>query len=325
MAQRGTALLTVVLVMALLLPLAAHSVLQGHVDLLLARNLRDQTDALYVAEGAMEQALASVAAGASRQQLLSGPDNRIGTVDDGEFDAGSIFMGEQRRGTSRVERTSADRIEIVSFGQAKNGSQRNMAAILTADPVPLTPATLLLAGSARAVSLDQTQLVVRGDASASVAAIVFASDMGSLRQRAFDLSALQQHILRAHNTTHLSSPTAPARMGDGTVPQLSVVESDLLVTSSSTGAGVLVVGGNLRISGSLQFDGLVIVMGGIDLAAGAEIRMSGALWQASSSEPIVLAGRGTLEYSPSSLAIADAVAPEILPHRWTVLGRYEPS
>lgn len=325
MSQRGSALLTVVLLLSLLLPLAAHSVLQGHVDLLIARNLRDQTEALYVAEGALEQALAAVVEAASRNMFLHGPDKIAATPDDGEIAAGSIRFAGEYSASSRAAAFGADKIEIVSIGQARNGSRRSIAAILAAEPAPLTPAALLLAGSARALSLDPTRLSVRGEASPPVAAIAFLEDIAPLLQQGFDLAALRQQLVAVNEAIRLSSPAAPAQMGSPAAPRLSVVESDLLVTGSISGAGVLFIGGSLRISGSLHFDGLVIVMAGVDIGVGAEIQMSGALWQASASEPIVLAGRGALQYSPSSLVLAETVAPGILSHRWKVLGRYDPS
>ena len=331
-------MLSVVTILALLLPLAAHTVFQSHIDLLLARNFRDQTDAMYVAEAGLEHALMYVGGIGSMRALLLGPDQTPASADDGEFPIPlqADGLGRGRTYTVRVSKLGATRLQVTSVGAANNGASRAVAALLQGGDSPFTPAALFLAGGARPITLDRARLDISGqDASASaqpVADWAFADSGASATATAasplstrVDVDAIAAQLAAAALAIQVAPGPAPETLGVVSAPQLTIVDGDLRVSATTSGAGLLLVRGGLQISATLRFDGLVIVIGPLESSADSETLLAGALWQASGSNRTVLAGRGFLHYSSIALALADTVAADILPHTLRVLGRYEPS
>jgi len=323
---RGTALLSVVLILTLLLPLAAHSVLQSHLDLLMARNLRDHTDALYVAEAGLDLTLAAIGASASLPGLLRGPDGIAGSADDGApvSSPARLTLDAERRAVVRIVPFTADMIEIVSTAQVRNAASRTVSAIVRADAVPFTPAALFVGGAPRDLGLDPARFALAGAGPSAamtetIVGLAFARD-GVEARSGLDVVAISQQLTTAPGALHLPAAAAPPQLGTAAAPQLSIIDGDLVIAEVSTGAGVLVVRGALQVNGTLRFDGLLIVMRALAASTSSHLTLSGAVWQVSATDPLALTGSGSLHYGRAALLLADAAAPDILPRVLHVVG-----
>ena len=88
--------------------------------------------------------------------------------------------------------------------------------------------------------------------------------------------------------------------------RLSYCPGDLSI-QGTTGAGVLLVTGNLTITGGLRFDGLIIVMGELTLAGGPVI--NGAMIQGRNGGRIKATGGAIVRYSTEALNKIKALLP----------------
>ena len=84
------------------------------------------------------------------------------------------------------------------------------------------------------------------------------------------------------------------------------------------GAGLLFVDGWLEVRGSLAFEGVVVVTGGLRVAPGATLAVDGGLWLGVGSPTLTVEGVLVLHHDPAAIAAADAVLP--LPRRAVVTG-----
>ena len=344
--EKGTALLSVLMMLSLLLPLAAHVVLQAQLDLLMARNFQDHTDAFYLAEAGLEQALATLGTTATMARLLQGPDGVANTKDDGELGLAPALSGlDDKRGYAvRVMPSAAGRFEIVSSGRGRQGAQRAVAAVIELGEAPYTPAAFYFGGEAAQLVFDAAHLQVWSPATTDSAVdrpppalAVTRTDIAEPAQRQHpglpittaaprDASALRSAIdalLQQTAARHLPAGPGPTQLGTAAAPQLTIADGDLTISTATAGSGILLVRGALSITTSLRFDGLLIVLGDCALNPAAELNLSGALWQPSPHAVAQLNGRGVIEYNRDGLAQADAAAPGILPHALRVLGRRE--
>jgi Tfp pilus assembly protein PilV len=97
----------------------------------------------------------------------------------------------------------------------------------------------------------------------------------------------------------------------GAVPQLTYVPGDLKITSSSKGAGILVVDGDLEINGGLEFFGLIVVKGVISFTGGGadKTNIVGAVLAGQQSvDNTELGGSATIQFD--SCALEDNTAPQ---------------
>jgi hypothetical protein len=97
----------------------------------------------------------------------------------------------------------------------------------------------------------------------------------------------------------------------GFVPQLTYIPGDLKITSSSKGAGILVVDGDLEINGGLEFFGLIIVKGVVSFTGGGadKTNIVGAVLAGQQSvDNTELGGSATIQFD--SCALEDNTAPQ---------------
>ena len=91
--------------------------------------------------------------------------------------------------------------------------------------------------------------------------------------------------------------------------------------SDASGGGILIVDGDLSIGGRFEFDGLVIVRGNVDLDSDGDLELKGALLQDTPGAGLRLRGDGSIRYDAATLALVDALAPNVLPRR-AVIGAW---
>jgi hypothetical protein len=115
---------------------------------------------------------------------------------------------------------------------------------------------------------------------------------------------------------HVAPAFIPTALGTEATPQLTVVDGDAEVAAASSGAGTLYATGHLRISGRLDFTGVVAAANGVEVTATGELEICGALW-AAGAPALDARGVGLVHASGDAIALAARVAP--LPARARVL------
>lgn len=115
-------------------------------------------------------------------------------------------------------------------------------------------------------------------------------------------------VAAASSATRLAAGRLGATLGDTATPRFTIVNGDAGAETVTSGAGALYVTGRLRISGQLDFRGLVAAAGGVELVAGGTLRLCGGLW-AGGSPALDARGTGFVRASAGALRAARAVAP----------------
>jgi len=361
-AARGSALVAVMGLTALLLPLGAFVALQARMDLLMQRNLCAEIEAFYVAEAGLEHAVAEIQPGTSFDALLAGPDRLRGTPDDGGFPfsegSPSPFPTLPLRYDVRVAQRQDGWLDVTSSGNGRNGAVKVVGAIVKRSPLPYTPAALYIEDDA-AVDLGAADLMVSGndhrgaDAASvpsaappvipalatsradaepelrrllagSAARLVGAGESPSIVATVpLDVQALVSAGAQNPARIAVASTVATAVFGSADAPRIAVAD-DLEVTEQLSGAGLLIVRGMLHVTGSLSFSGLVVALGGIICESSSSVYVTGALWRGASPDPrLYLAGHGAIAYSSAALTAADMAFPGLLPHAVAVAGWQE--
>jgi hypothetical protein len=353
-AARGSAMVAVLGLMALLLPLGAFVALQSRMDLLIQRNLRAETEVFYVAEAGLEHAVVEITPGTSFDAFLAGPDGMLGTRDDGVFPFSEgpphSFPSAPFHYDVRVARHSGGLLDVTSSGSGRNGAVKVLAAIVARSPLPFTPGALYI-DNAASVDLGSADFILSGldhcvtdlpTAPTGTAAAVpglATSSAGTTPELRRQLAQDAERVVGAGESPSIGATSAPdvqsivtactqrsvhtsvaptvgtAVLGSVDAPQIAVAAHDLEVTGQLSGAGVLVVPGTLRISGGFSFAGLVVVLGGILCEPSSDVHVLGALWRTGSQDPrLYLNGHGAIAYSSAVLAAVDAAFPGLLPH-----------
>ncbi len=88
-------------------------------------------------------------------------------------------------------------------------------------------------------------------------------------------------------------------------PRITYRAGNVRIIGNSRGAGVLVVTGDLQVSGDFEFDGLIIVLGNIDNSSGS-VRIRGAIVQGPTASYVDLRGNFDLQYSTTALDLANS-------------------
>ena len=105
--------------------------------------------------------------------------------------------------------------------------------------------------------------------------------------------------------------------------QVTYVKGDLLVASGFTGAGILLVDGNLKMSGQSLFVGLVMVRGNTELSGGGNgVHIYGTLMVQNPKPPTTmkLTGNSHVDYSSAGLQWAKGVkGKKVSVHFWNQL------
>jgi hypothetical protein len=123
---------------------------------------------------------------------------------------------------------------------------------------------------------------------------------------AFDFAELVTQIRKNANLVLTEPLYSTFDFGDGTNGDttIAVREGDLMFDGISTGAGILLVTGNLEIAGTFRYDGLVIVLGDIINSSGTA-SIYGAIAQGPAGTRVELQGNSRLYYSSEAVELAE--------------------
>lgn len=141
-------MLTTLVLIALLTPMATLAVRQAQTALLLQRQIRVTLQVFYVAEAGLARAYAEIEASPAFDRLLLGPDGIASTDDDGEFPFAQsppeFFPKAPYHYEVTVEPRDAASLDIVARGFGPGHTSQAVAATIMRSPA--APAMAMVAG-----------------------------------------------------------------------------------------------------------------------------------------------------------------------------------
>lgn len=337
--ERGLALLSAVLVLAMLAAVTSATLWMVRGELWVAGSARSLAQARYSAEAGAWHALASIAPGTDFAALVAGTG---GLADPGEPGplplAGGGFVefpGSPFGYAVTVHAIDAERVRLRSSATSVRGARRAVDATIGRAADPYAPAALVISSGTIAIApelaslapgaggvlvdaatpADGTQAIVAA-ASADAATAAWsslaagaASLLGATqraRARPFDVAAFAAATGLAAEpaedvTFARGSPGAPValRLAPGRARQLA-------------GHGVLLVAGDLEVEGDLDWRGPLYVAGELHVR-GPTCRIDGMIW----ARALRLTTGCVVRFDRGALAAADGALR--LPRRPTLL------
>jgi hypothetical protein len=332
--QAGYALATMLMVLVGLMPLGMFAAMQARLDLLIGHETRRALETFYTAEAGLEHALADLAEDPRFERLLAGPDFPFRHAPP-EFFPRSPF-----RYRVIVEQHGAERVDVVSRGIGPLRASRTIAARVERSLLPALPGALFSAArGVRFLLGDDVSLVgARGThrepetpalamADAATAEAV-SRQLERRRGRGLDPPGVRVRNfsgLEALARRAASSPNARTLDGDlgGALGSGVFVHHGALEIADAAGGGILVVNGPLRVRGSFQFSGLVLILGDVRSEPQSNVEIDGGLLQGPGATLLHLLGSGTIRSGLDGLAALDAASPGLWPRRFRITGWQE--
>lgn len=339
--ESGNALVTVLILIGALTPLGAFAVMQARLDLVAHERIRAAVEAFYAAESGLEAALADVNESPMFERLENGPDGRRGTDDDRifPFRAPPPVAHPALRYELRVEPVDAGTLDIIAEGFAFGNAVRRLAARVKGG-APFVPGAIFSGAAAvsivagddlRASGFDrsgrdgaQPALALASEEAAAAARSALAnvaerwhgsSGVPSVAVRdALDVPALAAAFGSDAGATALGASLS-GPLGSGILVSRGSVE-----VAEASGSGILIIHGNLRVTGGLRFAGLVLVLGDVVFEAGSTVVLHGALLQGPGRGVLELLASGEVTYDGQAIAATESLLPGQLPRRAVVVG-----
>ena len=120
-----------------------------------------------------------------------------------------------------------------------------------------------------------------------------------------DIPAIAAGWVQMADVSYVGNQNNPSTAGWGTVGDLKIVHvaGDLDVSGNTTGAGVLVIDGNFKMGGTFNYNGIVIVLGDMDIVGGGSAKqvVGGVMVQGSLSGTSNVNGNVKLVYSSAMI------------------------
>jgi hypothetical protein len=343
--ERGYALLLTLAITALVAPLGVFALMQARVDLILARHARTATQLFYVADSGLERALADLRLDPIFDRLLAGPDGKEGTGDDGKFpfrhSPPASFPSAMFRYAVSVARQGNNRVDIVSRGIAESGASQAVSASVVRDPTPMVPGATCstvgewgfalgdefrISGIDRNGRLDPVPaLALADEETASTIKARLGPEPGDRLPGVGGAPSVRVGAipdLKKRIDSLLANPQAREAVVDETNSLGSglLVSQGALYIESASGSGILLVDGDLRVTTSFAFDGLVLVFGDVVFDRGSSVQVHGAIVQGGSAVRLELLGDGEIVYDSRLIEELDTRFGGILPRRAIVTG-----
>jgi hypothetical protein len=140
--------------------------------------------------------------------------------------------------------------------------------------------------------------------------VVTSSTIINVEQLAVDLLALG--VEGVDKQTLSGGTYSSGEWGTSTLPKITYITSDVTVTGTLTGYGVIIVDGKLTTKGNFTLNGLVIVRGDADLSGSGNESDTATVWGAvlikasttsDSGYELEMGGAGKIYYSSQSLSV----------------------
>jgi hypothetical protein len=343
--EQGQALLLTLIITALVAPLGVFALMQARVDLLLARHARTATQLFYVADSGLEHALADIRLDPIFDRLLTGPDGKADTTDDGRFpfhyDPPDSFPSAPFHYAVSVKPDGEERVDIVSRAVTESGASQTVSASVLRDRTPMVPGTICstvgesgfaLGDEFRVSGIDRTgqldpvpAIAVANEASVSAIGARLGAEAGARLPGFGGAPSLRAGTIPAFNKrieSLLTDPRARAAAVDeeNSLGNGILVSRGILYIERAVGSGILLVDGDLRVSTSFNFDGLILVRGDVLFDRGSSAQVHGALVQGGNAVRLELLGEGEIVYDSKLIEEVDTNFGGILPRRAIVAG-----
>jgi hypothetical protein len=330
-----------------LLPLAAAVTIGTQIDFLMQRNARSSAEAFYAAEAGLAHAQAELGPSLSLAGLLHGPDGTPDNADDGGFPFRSAkpasFTHPSLGYDVAVLPGPEHTLRLRSRGHGPNGAASEIEALVRMSTAPLTPGALYAEGSnvdidlggegfrvsgaapqegsgeavaGIAVSSPSVAEALRSSLSSSAAVVGTGPSPSIVVTSPLDIPAYTD-ALEAHidGVPISASDGGPLTLGTPTRPQLTIVGGDWTITGLTNGFGILLIRGHFEVRDRLEYRGLVIVKGNVDLANTGHLEIEGALWSHGGlASRVHLSGSGLVRWGPGVLRGVDVAIPGALLH-----------
>jgi len=126
---------------------------------------------------------------------------------------------------------------------------------------------------------------------------------------AINVASLVAQIKNTANEILTADKYTTYKFGDASLGTTKIAyrEGDVEFTGNSRGAGILVVTGNLSVSGTFRFDGVIIVLGEITNSAGTAT-VYGSILQGPKGGKLTLKGTADIQYSAQAIQIANGAS-----------------
>ncbi len=347
----GAVLISTIALLAVVLALITAGLVLARADLVLFRNHRDGTTAYFRTRAASLRAAADLPAGYGFDAALAGPDATPGTSDDGlwirelpDACAGWV-IDDVADPDPNPTRDANAAIHLRTRCDGPGGARREVEIVIGRADAPYVPGAIYLerttidaAGPTVVDGRDHAPTDVPGHPSGPAAPVAAAASADldapqSLGRAATDAAGAPLFTIPAGPidvdafTTRLRAAGGAllVEIPAGVFPDtLTHVVGDAHVLGASHGRGLLVIDGSLEIRAPLDFDGVVIVRGGVEIAASGRFAVRGWLWIRGTAPGAALRVGGplTVLYSSAAVHVADASVP--LPRRAVLLGEREP-
>ena len=328
-------MLAALVVVAVTAAVSAALATLAHSEIVLARNRDAAAQAQSAADGCLAAVVAGLPAGWDFDQALAGPDGTPGTTDDGFVPTPAGCSATLVPAPVRAYRPASWPTSPPSRARASGSCEVSSRRTSSPD----SPALLWLAEAGSlgpiggTLALDGTD---PGRPSAPPVAPVAAPGDPAVVDGW--LAAQGTHISTSRAGAQHSPPPPVTQLSDrliaagaattGTllpsgVPPLARTWSpgDLVVGGTARGQGVLLVGGLLDITGTFEFNGVVVASGGIRVAAGAQLEVRGAVWLGPGAT-LVVDGDAAVRADGNAMEAADGLLP--LPRRSRLAGLRDP-
>ena len=320
--EQGYALLLTLVMSALLLPLGTFALMQARVDLLIARHGRGANEIFYVAESGLEHALADL-------RLVPFFERLAEETDDGWDTGGEIsfpflkppprfFPSAPFYYEVTVKPDDPDHVSIVCRAFGQTPASQTVSASVTRSPTPFTPGTIYSTIDASGFNLGSDFQVSGIDSSGKedpVPAITLPDENAGVEMDGFpDIAERAEELFRDPRAQPAVASENGA-LGSGLFTSRVSLQVERL-----SGRGLLAVDGDFQVSESLDFVGLVIVLGDVRFERGSTVKVRGALIQGGDGRRLELLGTGGIIYDSQTIADCDVEFPGLLPHRAIVTG-----
>ena len=327
--RRGGALVAALATLAFSAALGAALADLVRTELRLASERRLTARLLGALDGCVADVVAEIPPGWDLAALLAGADATPGTADDGVLPApaGCTAVARPAPGGAAPDRV------LVRVDARIGAARRHLDALVRRTADAGVGALLWLSAPPEAGAITGVALLNGADATVPLASLAAPADPEALDAwLAAESLALE---ISPDTAPPVSASTPPlAELGarvlaaahagsealvSSGAPAVGLTHvADLAVDDVRLGAGLLFVDGWLEVRGSLAFQGVVVVTGGLRVAPGATLAVDGGLWLGVGSPTLTVESVLVLHHDPAAIAVADAVLP--LPRRAVVAG-----
>jgi hypothetical protein len=343
-AERGSALVVAILMLALAGVLATALAELGRRALVRARLDRDGVRASYLAEGGLAEAVAGLPAGWSFTAVLEDQSASLPAAGDPwTFAVGFVDDADDSPRDDTSDRNARVTLRVSAFGPVP--VRRRLEAVIGRAPDPLVPGALTLDGNVGGLTpeflldgrdFDMSSgctLVADGAPRAGLAlpdraGLPLLASPEQVRGVGPAPSIVREdapsfdEVADAEHGDDVAAGSLAAVLGDVAAPAFVRVDGDAVVDAETIGGGTLFVAGRLRVTGRLAYRGLVAAANGITVDPGATLEICGGAY-AAGAPAFDVRGTGFVRASRAALRLAATVAPLPAPAR--VIAVREPS